>query len=69
MHSTDGNLHALAQYQARVDEDDARQAAIETYLADNPEATEEEALDYLEAARQDYWDSLAEAQHEFLRYE
>ena len=60
MHSTDGNLYALAKYQAKVDADDERQAAIENYLEDNPEATEEEAEDYLESRVQDYWDSVAE---------
>ena len=61
MHSTDGNLYALAKYQARIDAEDALQMEIEQYLEDNPEATEEEALDYLEAARQDYLESCAEA--------
>ena len=61
MHRTDGNLYALAKYQARIDAEDALQMAIEDYLEDNPEATEEEALDYLEAARQDYLEGCAEA--------
>ena len=59
MHWSDGNLYALAQYQKRVDEDDARQMAIEAYLEDHPDATEDEASDALEAARQDAYDERA----------
>ena len=60
MHSTDGNLYALRKYEAEIDARDRAQEVIEEYLEENPEATEEEAIDYLESARQDYWDSLAE---------
>jgi len=54
----DGNLYALARYQAEVDADAVLQEAIEEYLEENPEATEKEAIDYLEARKQDYWDYL-----------
>ena len=61
MHSTDGNLAALAKYQAEVDAADERQMALEAYLEEHPDATEDQAWDALESAKQDYYDSRAEA--------
>lgn len=61
LHPTDGNLHALAQYQAKVDADERYDAAIEQVMEDNPEMDWDEAADHLEALRLEAEESRAEA--------